>query len=92
MHNGKVALEGCPDLIARLARAGKRIGILSNSSKRKEWTLQELPRLGFSADSFISAAVTTSGEEAWHALRSEWCGRRCVSVRPVPVFPGATTQ
>ena len=50
MHNGAVALEGAPALVDRLAAAGKKLGILSNSSKRKEWTLRELPKLGFSAD------------------------------------------
>ena len=45
MHNGAVALEGAPALVDRLAAAGKKLGILSNSSKRKEWTLRELPKL-----------------------------------------------
>lgn len=78
MHNGATALDGAPALVARLAAAGKRLGILSNSSKRKEWSLRELPKLGFSADHFVAAAVTTSGEEAWHALGGEWRGKACV--------------
>ena len=78
MHNGATALDGAPALVARLAAAGKRLGILSNSSKRKEWSLRELPKLGFSADHFVAAAVTTSGEEAWHALGAEWRGKACV--------------
>ena len=32
MHNGAVALEGAPALVDRLAAAGKKLGILSNSS------------------------------------------------------------
>ena len=78
MHNGAVALEGAPELIARLAAAGKRLGILSNSSKRKAFSLQELPKLGFSADHFVPDAVTTSGEEAWHSLAESWSGKSCV--------------
>ena len=78
MHNGAAALDGAPALVARLAAAGKKLGILSNSSKRKEWTLRELPKLGFSADAFVAAAVTTSGEEAWHALGAHWRGKACV--------------
>lgn len=78
MHNGATALEGAPALVARLAAAGKKLGILSNSSKRKEWTLRELPKLGFSAEHFVAAAVTTSGEEAWHALGDAWRGKACV--------------
>ena len=78
MHNGATALDGAPALVARLAAAGKKLGILSNSSKRKEWTLRELPKLGFSAEHFVAAAVTTSGEEAWHALGAQWRGKACV--------------
>ena len=78
MHNGAVALDGAPALVERLAAAGKKLGILSNSSKRKEWTLRELPKLGFSASSFVPEAVTTSGEEAWHALGLHWRGQSCV--------------
>ena len=78
MHNGAAALEGAPALVERLAAAGKKLGILSNSSKRKEWTMRELPKLGFSADVFVAAAVTTSGEEAWHALGAHWRGKVCV--------------
>lgn len=78
MHNGAAALDGAPALVARLAAAGKKLGILSNSSKRKEWTLRELPKLGFSAEHFVAAAVTTSGEEAWHALGAQWRGKACV--------------
>ena len=50
LHNGAVALEGAPELVAKLAAAGKRLGILSNSSKRKEFSLRELPKLGFSGE------------------------------------------
>lgn len=78
LHNGAAALEGAPALVDRLAKAGKKLGILSNSSKRKEWTLRELPKLGFSADAFVAEAVTTSGEEAWHALGANWRGKSCV--------------
>ena len=78
MHNGVEALEGAPDVVARLAKAGKKLGILSNSSKRKEWSLKELPKIGFSAAHFVPEAVTTSGEEAWHALAAEWRGKSCV--------------
>ena len=78
IHNGAVALEGAPELVDRLAAAGKKLGILSNSSKRKEWTLRELPKLGFSADAFVAAAVTTSGEETWRALGAHWRGKACV--------------
>ena len=78
MHNGAVALDGAPALVERLAVAGKKLGILSNSSKRKEWTLRELPKLGFSASCFVAEAVTTSGEEAWHALGKHWRGKSCV--------------
>lgn len=78
MHNGAVALDGAPELIAKLASSGKKLGILSNSSKRKEWSLKELPKMGFKAEHFVADAVTTSGEEAWHALAADWNGRSCL--------------
>ena len=78
MHNGAVALDGAAELIAKLASLGKKLGILSNSSKRKEWSLRELPKMGFAAEHFVSSAVTTSGEEAWHALVVRWSGKSCL--------------
>lgn len=78
MHNGAVALEGAPELIAKLAGSGKKLGILSNSSKRKEFSLKELPKMGFNAEHFAAGAVTTSGEEAWHALAAGWSGKTCL--------------
>eukprot|EP00913_Durusdinium_trenchii_P022138 g20802.t1 len=54
---------------------GKKLVILSNSSKRSPWVLKEIPKLGLDAAAFLGAI--TSGEEAWKALR-ERSGQRCV--------------
>lgn len=76
MHNGSVALPGAPELISWLHEMGKRLVILSNSSKRANWSMRELSKLGIDAAAFVGAV--TSGEEAWRALRDEWAGRRCL--------------
>jgi len=76
MHNGVAALPGAPELISRLHGMGKKLVILSNSSKRAVWTMGELPKIGFDPSAFIGAV--TSGEEAWKALRDNWSGQTCV--------------
>ena len=35
VHDGKVPYDGAPELVRRLQRAGKRVVVLSNSSKRR---------------------------------------------------------
>ncbi|CAK9032508.1 eEF1A lysine and N-terminal methyltransferase (Methyltransferase-like protein 13) [Includes: eEF1A lysine methyltransferase [Durusdinium trenchii] len=75
LHNGVHALPGAPELITQLKRMGKKLVILSNSSKRSPWVLKEIPKLGLDAAAFLGAI--TSGEEAWKALR-ERSGQRCV--------------
>ena len=57
-----VALEGAPALVDRLAAAGKKLGILSNSSKRKLWSLKELPKMGFAAEHFEPAELNETRE------------------------------
>lgn len=76
MHNGAVALPGAPELISRLKKMGKRLVILSNSSKRAKWSMNELSK--YQIDSAAFMGVVTSGEEAWHALCNNWAGRRCL--------------
>ena len=38
VHDGKVPYDGAPELVRRLQRAGKRVVVLSNSSKRRRDT------------------------------------------------------
>eukprot|EP00933_Yihiella_yeosuensis_P080971 TRINITY_DN9449_c0_g1_i2.p1 TRINITY_DN9449_c0_g1~~TRINITY_DN9449_c0_g1_i2.p1 ORF type:complete len:307 (-),score=62.31 TRINITY_DN9449_c0_g1_i2:685-1605(-) len=76
MHNGATSLPGAPELLSKLCKMGKQLVILSNSSKRAEWALAELPKLGIDSSAFIGAV--TSGEEAWRALRRDWSGSKCV--------------
>ena len=47
VHDGKVPYDGAPELVRRLQRAGKRVVVLSNSSKRRRDTMQ-MKRVAFS--------------------------------------------
>ena len=42
VHDGKVPYDGAPELVRRLQRAGKRVVVLSNSSKRRRDTIERL--------------------------------------------------
>eukprot|EP00752_Nemacystus_decipiens_P018257 g16382.t1 len=67
MHDGKTAYPGAVDCIDRLKQAGKKVVLLSNSSKRKEAALRNLERMGFSMDAILD--VVTSGQIAWDGLQ-----------------------
>jgi len=78
LHNGATALPGAADLIERLHSKGKQLVILSNSSKRQQWAIDELPRFDLDPSHFLG--VLTSGEAAWQALHDKWHGCKCVWV------------
>ncbi|CAM9988788.1 unnamed protein product [Ectocarpus sp. 6 AP-2014] len=67
MHDGKTPYPGAVDCIDRLSKAGKKIVLLSNSSKRKGAALRNLERMGFSTGSILD--VVTSGQIAWDGLQ-----------------------
>ncbi|CAM9139410.1 unnamed protein product, partial [Hapterophycus canaliculatus] len=67
MHDGKTAYPGAVDCIDRLSQAGKKIVLLSNSSKRKGAALSNLEKMGFSTDAILD--VVTSGQVAWDGLQ-----------------------
>ncbi len=81
LHNGVVAHEGAAETLRRLRKAGKKIVILSNSSKRIAVTTGRMAAMGF--DETCYDHCVTSGEEVWRALaaRNEpfyaALGRRC---------------
>jgi HAD superfamily hydrolase (TIGR01459 family) len=66
LHDGRVAYPAALDAVRRLAEAGKRLVILSNSGRRAEDTLAKLEPLGFDPSWF--AGAVTSGETTHQAL------------------------
>lgn len=67
LHDGTRPYEGAVDALTRLAGAGGRIAILSNSGKRAAPNAERLSRLGFAPSLYRS--FMTSGEVAWRGLR-----------------------
>jgi len=76
MHNGLHGLEGAPSCVAELAKQGKRLVILSNSSSLSENAMEKLPQLGFEPNMFVGAV--TSGEEASHYIRKEFSNQNAL--------------
>jgi|UPI000581AC01 HAD superfamily hydrolase (TIGR01450 family) len=76
MHNGEHGLEGAPECVEALARQGKKLIILSNSSSLAKDTSARLPKLGFDRDAFVGAV--TSGEEASHYIQETYAGKKCL--------------
>jgi HAD superfamily hydrolase (TIGR01459 family) len=69
MHDGNRPYEGVLEVVQKLKEAGKRLVILSNSSKRQDNSLNMLRKLGFDPDDFEQ--VITSGEVAFKMLGGE---------------------
>lgn len=72
LHNGSVPYPGAVAALGALKAAGKAVIILSNSGKRSEPNVGRIVSLGFRAAHFDH--VLTSGEVAWHMLKSEMIG------------------
>jgi HAD superfamily hydrolase (TIGR01459 family) len=75
LHDGTRPYPGAADCLQRLHGAGKRIVVLSNSSKREAESLAALAAMGFDTaciDRFVSA-----GEEARRAMQQKPPGKRC---------------
>jgi HAD superfamily hydrolase (TIGR01459 family) len=81
LHDGTRPYPGAAECLRRLRAAGKRIVVLSNSSKREAESLQLIAAMGFdrgAIDRFVSA-----GEEARRAMQlrdddfHRALGRRC---------------
>lgn len=69
MHDGDRPYDGVLDVVQKLKDAGKKIIILSNSSKRKDNSIQMLKKLGFEPDDFDQ--IITSGEVAYKMLSGD---------------------
>mmetsp|Transcript_18323 Transcript_18323/g.24175 ORF Transcript_18323/g.24175 Transcript_18323/m.24175 type:complete len:372 (+) Transcript_18323:70-1185(+) len=66
IHNGTHPYEGAIEVIEELAREGKKMVILSNSSKRKGVAVKNLRKMGFNPDLFCE--IVTSGNTAFDAM------------------------
>lgn len=76
LHNGTSSCPGSIDCLERLYNSGKKLMLLSNSSKRAEFTLSRLNQYGISPEWFIGAV--TSGEEVCKSLNAKPIGKSCV--------------
>lgn len=81
LHDGHRPYPGAVECLRRLAEAGRRLVVLSNSGKRAAENRERLARIGLPPECL--AAVVTSGELTWRLLqerRDPWLaglGRRC---------------
>lgn len=67
LHDGHTAHASAVDVMHRLKDAGKKLIILSNSSRRADTTRGNMTRMAIDPDIFDGFA--TSGEEVWQAFR-----------------------
>lgn len=74
LHDGSKAIHGAIECYNKLAAAGKKLIVLSNTSRRRAFALKKLPSLGF--DSSRLSGFVTSGEAAWLHLHDEFAGAR----------------
>lgn len=67
LHNGRNPYPGVVDCLTNLKAQGKKLILLSNSSKRKSSSFKGLNKVGI--DSLLFDDIVTSGEMAWNAIR-----------------------
>ena len=67
LHDGELPHDGAVGVLQTLRAAGKKIAILSNSSKRLSVTLPRMEAMGFGPDCYDRCV--TSGEEVYRALK-----------------------
>jgi HAD superfamily hydrolase (TIGR01450 family) len=69
MHDGSTPYEGVLETVQKLKDAGKKLVILSNSSKRRDNSVKMLHKLGFDPNDFDQ--IITSGEVAYRMLAGD---------------------
>ncbi|MDJ0684267.1 MAG: TIGR01459 family HAD-type hydrolase [Alphaproteobacteria bacterium] len=74
LHNGAIAHDGAVEAVRRLAEAGKKTVILSNSGKRAADSYRRMAELGFPRQDYLD--IVTSGETV----------HRCFMTRPDPFY------
>jgi HAD superfamily hydrolase (TIGR01459 family) len=75
LHDGTRPYAGAAECLRKLHDAGKRVVVLSNTSKRAAETLALMSAMGFDMRSID--AMVSAGEEARAALKRRAPGRRC---------------
>ncbi|KAK9805732.1 hypothetical protein WJX73_003126 [Symbiochloris irregularis] len=84
LHDGKKPYPQAVEAVSELAAAGRKVLILSNSSRRAESILPKLVKMGFKESDF--AGAISSGEIAWTALKERqgdfWkqLGTKCLHI------------
>jgi ribonucleotide monophosphatase NagD (HAD superfamily) len=76
MHNGVVALPGAAECYKKLAASGKKLVILSNTSRRAANAQSKLPGMGF--DPSALSGFVSSGEEAYQYIQKHLQGKTCL--------------
>ena len=66
LHDGKTPYQGVIECLENLKSCGKKLVLLSNSSKRKSTSFKGLNKVGI--DSLLFDDIVTSGEMAWNAI------------------------
>mmetsp|Transcript_1394 Transcript_1394/g.3041 ORF Transcript_1394/g.3041 Transcript_1394/m.3041 type:complete len:206 (-) Transcript_1394:273-890(-) len=66
MHDGSRPYDGVLEVVQKLRQEGKKLIILSNSSKRTDNSVKMLRKLGFDPEDFEN--IITSGEVAYQML------------------------
>ena len=84
LHDGATAIPGAIDCFNNLAAAGKKLIVLSNTSRRRAFALSKLPKLGF--DPAKLTGFVTSGEAAWEYMRATCAGKRVLWLSWAPNF------
>mmetsp|Transcript_11934 Transcript_11934/g.20135 ORF Transcript_11934/g.20135 Transcript_11934/m.20135 type:complete len:367 (-) Transcript_11934:197-1297(-) len=81
IHDGKTAYPGSVDAVTYLQRLGKKVVVISNSSRRKSDTIARLKNMGFGPlegdidyGSAIPISVVTSGDLVWQGLAGTMAG------------------
>ena len=76
LHDGVKPLPGAVECFDELARAGKKLIVLSNTSRRRAFAVQKLPKLGFDENSLVEGGFITSGEAAWERIKRDLSGSK----------------
>src|SRR4051812_11480479 len=68
LHDGVVAYRGAVECLEKLAKAGKRVALLSNAPRRVVLAEKTLRNVGIGPE--LYALLMTSGEAVFDALRA----------------------
>ena len=74
LHDGSKALPGAVACFEELARRGKRLVVLSNTSRRQSDAMRKISELGFRTDAL--SGFICSGEQAWQHMARQCSGQR----------------